>query len=82
MYTQLTGKTLPASQNEQFKKPSSYLDGIKNSIIGETDAVKRYRRILFALQNRTNINMLTEIISDELRHASLYNMLFSMGKTR
>ncbi|KHD37301.1 rubrerythrin [Clostridium acetobutylicum] len=82
IYTQLTRRTLPQGQDETFQKPSSYIDGIRRSIIGETDAVKRYRTILFALQNRVHINMLTEILSDELRHASLYNMLLNLSPSR
>ena len=29
------------------------------------------------MQDRRHINMLTEIITDEIRHANLYNLLYS-----
>ncbi|MDF2504886.1 ferritin-like domain-containing protein [Clostridium sp.] len=80
IYTDLTGKVLPVNQNVNFERPSSYCDGIKKALQGELAAVQRYRRILFALQNRVHINMLTEIITDEIRHANLYNFLFTLGR--
>lgn len=79
IYTELTGKVLPPTQDVAFEKPKSYCNGIKKALQGELGAVQRYRRILFALQNRVHINMLTEIITDELRHANLYNLLFTLG---
>lgn len=80
IYPELTGKLLPPIQNVEFEKPKSYCDGVKKALQGELGAVQRYRRILFALQNRIHINMLTEIITDELRHANLYNLLFSLSQ--
>ncbi|AGK97004.1 ferritin-like domain-containing protein [Clostridium pasteurianum] len=80
IYTELTGKVLPPTQDMAFEKPPSYCDGIKRALQGELGAVQRYRRILFALQNRVHINMLTEIITDEIRHANLYNFLFTLGR--
>lgn len=79
IYTELTGKVFPTVQYEEFEKPRSYCEGVKKALQGELGAVQRYRRILFALQDRVQINMLTEIITDELRHANLYNLLFSLG---
>lgn len=80
IYYDITRKTLPANENINFEKPKSYCDGIKKALNGELGAVQRYRMILFALQNRVHINMLTEIITDELRHANLYNFLFTLDK--
>lgn len=80
LYTDLTRKVLPPNTEANFKKPESYCEGIRDALMGELKAVQRYRRILFALNNRVHINMLVEIITDELRHASLYNYLFASGK--
>lgn len=80
IYHQLTSQMIPPSAGEEFVKPASYCEGVKRAIHGELGAVQRYRRILFAMQSRVHINMLIEIITDELRHASLYNLLYSMGK--
>lgn len=80
IYHQLTGTMIPPSQDETFEKPTSYCDGIKKSLFGELNAVQKYRKILFALQDRVLINMLIEIITDELRHANLYNLLFTSAR--
>lgn len=80
IYRELTGQTLPPPAQEEFKKPATYCEGLKNAFMGEQGVVPKYRRILFALQNRTQINKLTAIITDELRHASIYNYLYAKNK--
>ncbi len=80
IYFELTGQMISPSQQGEFKRPSSYCQGIKQALLGELAAVEKYRKILFALQNRRHINMLTEIITDELRHANLYNLLYSKNE--
>lgn len=79
LYLELTGYEIPSVQEEEFVKPQSYCDGVKKALLGELSAVQKYRQILYALQNRVHINMLTEIITDELRHANLYNLLIHLG---
>jgi rubrerythrin len=81
MYCELTGQMPPEPAMEpEFEKPASYCDGLRKALFGELGAVQRYRRILFALQDRRLINMITEIITDELRHASLYNYLITKNR--
>lgn len=80
IYYELTGQMLPQPRNGEFTKPASYCQGLKKALLGEVAAVERYRRILYALQDRRQINMLTEIITDEIRHASLYNFLYSKNE--
>ena len=75
LYFELTGKTIKPDENVSFEKPRTYCDGLRGALMGETSAVKKYRRILAAMKNRKYINMMVEIITDELRHASLYNLL-------
>lgn len=77
IYFDLTGQTLPQPGNVTFEQPASYCAGIARAIKGEQGAVIRYRQILFAMQNRIHINMLTEIITDEIRHGILYNYIYS-----
>lgn len=79
MYPQLAGKPIPTMAGETFEKPKSYCDGIRKALMGELNAVRNYRMILFAMQKRVHINMLVEIITDELRHAALYNYLYASG---
>lgn len=80
VYKQLTGKTLPPPEQPSFERPRSYCAGIKKAIKGEVGAVIRYRKILYSMQDRVYMNILIEIMTDEIRHASLYNLLYTMGK--
>jgi rubrerythrin len=82
IYSQLTGKMLPVPEEATFEEPASYCEGIQRAIKGEQNAVVKYRKILFAMQNRVHINMLTEIISDEIRHGILYNYLYTKNGCR
>ena len=77
IYYELTGQIIPPTQDVEFEKPKSYCAGIQKALFGELGAVERYRKILFALQDRRHINMLTEIITDEIKHSSKYNFLYS-----
>ncbi len=82
LYSELTGRMPPPLQGEPFTPPASYCEGVRRALLGEQNAVSRYRRILYALQNRVHINMLTEIITDEIRHGILYNYLFTRNGCR
>lgn len=75
LYFELTGETIKPDENVTFEKPKTYCDGLRGALMGETNAVKNYRRILAAMKSRKHINMLVEIITDELRHGSLYTLL-------
>jgi rubrerythrin len=67
----------PSVQNATFEQPKTYCEGLRNALKGEQNAVQKYRKILFVLTDRTDINTLTEIITDELRHGILYSYLYS-----
>jgi len=75
LYYEHTGKTIPPNMNVNFAPPKTYCEGLKRALIGETNAVKKYRKIQFVMKERSHINMLTEIITDELRHGILYNFI-------
>lgn len=77
VYTELTGRTPPQVSGETFRPPESYCQGLGRALLGEQNAVTKYRKILFALQSRVHINILTQIITDELRHGILYNYLYA-----
>lgn len=64
-------------QGEQFVPPESYCAGLTQALMGEQNAVQKYRKILYAMQDRVHINMMTEIITDEIRHGILYNYLYA-----
>lgn len=77
LYYEITHRTVPEQKEETFVPPASYCEGLGKSVIGETNAVRKYRQILYAMQARVHINMLTEIITDEIRHGILYNYLYA-----
>ena len=82
VYFMLTRQLLAPSQDPSFEKPSAYCEGLKRAIQGEQNAIIKYRRILYALQDRILINILTGIITDETRHGLLYNYLYSKNGCR
>lgn len=77
IYNEITGQMPQPINQEQFTQPENYCAGLAKALIGEQNAVKKYRNILYAMQNRVHINMMTEIITDEIRHGILYNYLYS-----
>lgn len=80
IYYELTGCMLPPAADPEFTPPSSYCQGIQKALFGELAAVERYRRILYALQDRVQINKLIEIITDEQKHATKWNYLYSKNE--
>ena len=82
LYFEITGRPIPPMQGEQFVTPATYCDGLKRALLGEQNAVQKYRKILYAMQNRVHINVLTEIITDEIRHGILYNYLYAKNNCR
>ncbi|MBM7613811.1 ferritin-like domain-containing protein [Alkaliphilus hydrothermalis] len=80
LYYELTGMMLPPPPEGELTPPESYCMGLKQALRGELATVQKYRKILFAMQSRRHINMMTEIITDELRHADLYNLLYSKNE--
>lgn len=80
IYYEITGMPVPQQNEEEFIPPSSYCDGLARALLGEQRAVARYRQILYAMQTSIHYNMLTEIITDEIRHGLLYNFLYSKNE--
>lgn len=80
LYYDITAKEVPPIDGEEFIEPSSYCEGLKFAIFGEQESVQSYRQILYAMQMPVHVNMLTEIITDEIRHGSLYNYLYSKNQ--
>ena len=79
IYWQVTGKDLPPAPETPFEKPKSYCEGISKAIFGELAAVERYRRILFGFEFLPYRNMITEIYTDEFKHASKWNYLYALN---
>lgn len=77
LYYEITGMLPQQVPGEQFNPPESYCAGLSHALLGEQNAVQRYRKILYAMQDRVHINIVTEIITDEIRHGILYNYLYA-----
>ncbi|MCL6610232.1 MAG: ferritin-like domain-containing protein [Peptococcaceae bacterium] len=79
LYWEVTGRDIPGAPEAAFERPKSYCDGITRAIFGELAAVERYRKILFGFEFLPYRNIITEIYTDELKHASKWNYLFSLN---
>jgi rubrerythrin len=79
IYKDFTGMEVPAGEEETFERPESYIDGIKKALFGELRAVERYRDIRRALGMGPQRDVLFDIITDELKHSSKYNYLFTLN---
>ena len=82
LYTELTGTSPPEPPQRPFEEPASYCDGLKRGVLSEQHEVEVYRVILFAMQQRPHINLMTEIITDELRHMGLFNYMYAKNGCR
>jgi len=81
IYYELTGLDIPPVPGMTFQPPASYLDGIRRALFGELGAVEKYRQILFGLGFLPFRNMVTEIYTDELKHAAKWNYLYTLNAT-
>lgn len=79
LYWELTGQDLPPAQDVPFERPQNYCEGITKALFGELAAVEKYRKILFGFEFLPYRNMVTEIYTDELKHATKWNYLFSLN---
>ncbi|MCY6484833.1 ferritin-like domain-containing protein [Clostridium aestuarii] len=79
IYMDFTGKEIKIEDDVEFEKPKSYLDGIKKALFGELKAVEKYRIIRQGLPGRYYRDMLFEIITDELKHSSKYNYIYTIN---
>jgi len=79
LYWELTGTEIPVQPEEPFETPRSYCDGLTRAIFGELAAVEKYRKILFGLEFLPYRNILTEIYTDELKHATKWNYLYAVN---
>lgn len=80
LYYELAGNVPEPAGELPFEKPASFCAGLRKALMGEQNAVTYYRRILYAMNDRRYINMMTEIITDEIRHLGLYNYLYAKNK--
>ncbi|WP_258171285.1 ferritin-like domain-containing protein [Paenibacillus sp. R14(2021)] len=75
IYYDLTGQTIPVTQDAAFEKPQSFTEGVKKAFFGELSAMERYRIIRAGMPNRYYRDMVFEILTDEMKHADKYNYI-------
>ena len=81
IYKDFTGMEVPPGGGETFEKPRSYREGIKKALFGELRAVEKYRAIRRALPMGPYRDVLFDIITDEIKHSSKYNYLFTLNSS-
>ncbi len=81
IYKDFTGMEVPLSGEETFERPRSYIDGIKKALFGELRAVEKYRAIRSALPIGPYRDILFDIITDEIKHSSKYNYMFTLNSS-
>lgn len=78
LYFELTNKKLPENREEKnVDNMLNYIRNLKKALMGELDAVKRYRKIMAAMPDENKYAVVMEILTDEIRHANLYNYLIA-----
>lgn len=82
IYKNLTGQDIQVSNQEKFENPNTYINGLQKALFGEWQAVEKYRFIKRCLPQGVYQEMLFEIITDELKHASKYNYLLTINSTK
>ena len=83
IYSNITGEVI---QNEQSSSnndnnEATYIDDIVNALFSELDAIKKYRKIMGAMPNPNTRTLIMSILTDEIRHANLYNYLISKNNS-
>ena len=75
VYSNITGEVAKNSDENVQIQEMTYAEGLEKAFFDEIAAVKKYRRIMGAMPNTKLHTLLMSIMTDELRHASLYNNL-------
>lgn len=76
LYQSLTGQR-PEPERGEGEMPENYLEGLFEAVEDETEAADSYSELYVATQDLTIRDLLYEITIDELRHASLLNLLYA-----
>ena len=77
IYQDITETKAIQLNTNRFVRPSSYCEGLKKALLAEQQSIINCRQMLYAMQTRIHINMMTEIVADEIRHATLFNYMYA-----
>lgn len=78
VYKYLTGTEIPVPTNiivNESKNEKTYQEELEKALMGELQAVVKYRRIMGAMPDDETYTTIMSIMTDELRHADKYNFL-------
>ncbi|GEM_PF-385519 len=67
------------NEDDDFKKPKTYIEGIKMALMSEMGAVEKYKKISQGLPYNQYKELLFGIITDEIRHGILYNYILYLN---
>lgn len=81
LYKYLTGNELKEEKmtSEEIKKDETYKQQLERALMGEVNAVVKYRRIMGAMPDDDSYTTIMAIMTDELRHANKYNYLITVA---
>ncbi|BBH20107.1 hypothetical protein Back11_14520 [Paenibacillus baekrokdamisoli] len=82
IYREITGQEIMGISNEQYQRVESYDIGLQRALQGELSAVEKYRKIWFGLPAGIYRDTVMGIILDEMKHASKYNYLLTLTRTK
>lgn len=82
IYKYYTGEEIETSMDVNFEKPRSFIDGVKKALFGELSAMERYRIIRAGIPDRYFRDMVFEILTDEMKHATKYNYILNLNLER
>ena len=77
IFTKITGVALPVNMETTNYPKLTYIDGIKKALMGELEAVEKYRELLTYMPNKELYNKVLYIMTDEMKHATKYNYLIT-----
>lgn len=81
LYYSFTGQVIqPDTSTSNIDNILTYRENLEKALMGELNAVVRYRRIMGTMPSGNSYTLLMSIMTDELRHASKYNFLISISK--
>lgn len=78
MYKDFTGQEIKDRMTEgEVKKPESYLQGIQFGLFEALREVEKYREIFKGLPEGYYRDAVSDMISDKLKHATMYNFQYT-----
>ncbi|EJO5347428.1 hypothetical protein NRP93_001507 [Clostridium botulinum] len=79
LYTLYTGQSIYLQPNTNFQKPKSYIDGIKKAKLYKLNSIEKYTNIRSSLPNEYHKNILSNILTNELKHNDKYNYILNVN---